>query len=159
MTLDIDDARASIRTTLDTAIRNNISPDRIILEIDQDKVMGDPVRFGSIIEEFRGAGVKFAIDHFGAGRAGLNLLEPYRPEMISLSVDLVRGIETNGLRQAVVRGLIQTCNDLGIDIIAKSVETQDEYWWLRDEGIFLFQGNLFASPAFEELPSVSYPSE
>ena len=159
MTLDIDDARASIRTTLDTAIRNNINPDRIILEIDQDKVMGDPVRFGSIIEEFRGAGVKFAIDHFGAGRASLNLLEPYRPEMISLSVDLVRGIESNGLRQAVVRGLVQTCNDLGIDIIAKSVETQHEYWWLRDEGISLFQGNLFASPAFEQFPAITYPSE
>ena len=159
MTLDIDDAKASIRTTLDTALRNNVHLSRIVLEIDQDKAMGDPIRFGAIIEEFRGTGVKFAIDHFGAGRAGLNLLEPYRPEIISLSENLVRGIESNGLRQAIVRGVVQTCNDLGIDIIAKSVETLDEYWWLRDEGLFLFQGNLFANPAFEELPSVTYPSE
>jgi len=58
-----------------------------------------------------------------------------------------------------LRGLVQTCSDLGIDIIAKGVETFDEYSWLREEGIDLFQGYLFAKPGFEQLPRPMLPAE
>ncbi len=99
------------------------------------------------------------IDDFGSGHAGLALLDHYQPEMISLSMWLVRGIESHGARQAILRGLVQTCSDLGIDIIAKGVETHEEYGWLRDEGIDLFQGYLFAKPGFEQLPRPMLPAE
>lgn len=153
----VDDARSAIRSTLESAERNGIELNRIILEIDQDKLIGDSEKFAKIIEEYRSAGLRIAIDHFGAGRAGLNLLEPLRPEMICLNDQLVRGIDTNGPRQAIVRGVYQTCNDLGIDLIAKHVETYDEYKWFCEEDINLIQGNLIAKPGFEQLPSATYP--
>ncbi len=159
MARHVKDTSASIRQIIDAAERNNINLNRIILEIDQDKLIGDPAQFGKIIEEFRAAGLKISIDHFGAGRAGLNLLEPYHPEMISLNMNLIRQVDSNGPRQAIVRGIIQTCGDLGIDIVAKHIETLDEYWWLYDEGIHLFQGDLIAKPEFEHLPSAFYPTE
>jgi len=155
---DIKDTSVSIRVIMDTAERHNIELNRVILEIDQDKLIGDPAQLVKAIEEFRIAGLKISISHFGAGRTGLNLLESYHPEIISLNINLVKGIDSNIPRQAIVRGVIQICNDLGIDIIAKHVETLNEYWWLRDEGINLFQGDLFAKPAFEELPSAHYPA-
>lgn len=157
MARHIKDTSVSIRATIDAAERHNI--DRIILEIDQDKLIGDTEQFGKVIEAFRDAGLKISINHFGAGRAGLNLLESYHPEMISLNMNLVKGIDSNSSRQAIVRGVIQTCADLGIDIIAKHIETLDEYGWLRNNGIHLFQGNLFAKPAFEQLPSAFYPAK
>lgn len=139
MARHIKDTSVSIRVILDATERHNIELNRVILEIDQDKLIGDPAQLGKVIEEFRVAGLKISISHFGAGRAGLNLLEPYHPDMISLNINLVQGIDSNDPRQAIVRGVIQTCNDLGIDIIAKHVETLDEYWWLRDEGINFFK--------------------
>jgi EAL domain-containing protein (putative c-di-GMP-specific phosphodiesterase class I) len=157
MARHLSDARSAIHSTLEAAARHDIDPGRIVLEIDQDKLIGDCAQFAQIIEDYRGAGLKVSIDHFGAGRAGLNLLEPLRPEMISLNADLVRGIENNGPRQAIVRGLFQTCTDLGIDLIAKFVETNEEYKWLREEGINLIQGKLVASPGFEQLPTAFYP--
>ena len=48
--------------------------------------------------------------------------------------------------------------DNSVTIIAKHVETLPEYRWLCDEGIRLFQGDLFASPGFEQLPSATYPA-
>jgi blue light- and temperature-responsive anti-repressor len=155
MARDVDDARSAIHSTLQAAEKNDIEPSRIILEINQDRLNGESGQFAKIIEDYRGAGLRISIHHFGAGRACLNLLEPLRPEMISLNEELVRGIDTNGPRQAIVRGVLQTCNDLGIDLIAKYVETAGEYRWLRDEGIHLMQGNLIAAAQFERLPVTS----
>ena len=63
----------------------------------------------------------------------------------------VRGIERHGPRQAIVRGIARTCNDLGIDIIAEGIETEEEYFWFLDEGITLFQGPLLAPPSLGTL--------
>jgi blue light- and temperature-responsive anti-repressor len=157
MARHLDDARAAIRSTLEAANRHQFEPSQLVLEIDQDRLIGEPEQIGKIIEEYRGAGLRISIDHFGAGRAGLNLLEPLRPEMISLNSDLVRGIAGNGSRQAIVRGVLQTCNDLGIDMIAKHVETPQDYRWFVEEGVHLIQGNLIARAAFEELPAPIFP--
>ena len=153
MARQVNDARTAIQTMLEAAERNSIDHSHIVLEIDQDKLIGDSNQFAQIIEEYRGAGLRVAIDHFGAIRAGLKLLELFRPEMIVLNTQLVRDIDVNGARQAIVRGVLQTCNDLGIDIIAKGINSTDEYQWLLDEGITLMQGDLIAPPAFEELSS------
>ena len=69
---------------------------------------------------------------------------------------LVRNIEKKGPKQAIVKGIRRTCVDLGIDIVAEGVETESEFRWLQDEGIKLFQGYLFARPAFEKLPESFY---
>ena len=47
--------------------------------------------------------------------------------------------------------------DLGIEVIAEGVETAQEYHWFADQGVRLFQGYLFARPAFEGFPPVHYP--
>jgi EAL domain-containing protein (putative c-di-GMP-specific phosphodiesterase class I) len=98
-----------------------------------------------------------AIDDFGAGYSGLNLLADFQPDQIKLDMKLVRGIERHGPRQAIVRAIDQACQDLGIDVIAEGVETVEEYAWLANQGIKLFQGYLFAKPAFESFPPVHYP--
>lgn len=155
MARDIEDARGAAEATLAAAQRHGIDPSRVVLEIDYDRLIGNLEKFSAIINEYRGAGLRICIDHFGAGRAGLNLLEPMRPEMISLDLNLVRGIESNGPRQAIVRGMLQTCNDLGIDLIAKYVESEAEHQWLVDEGINLVQGHYMARPGFQTLPTVA----
>ena len=77
--------------------------------------------------------------------------------MVKLDMKLVRGIESHGPRQAIVRAILQACNDLGIDLLAEGVETVDEFRWFRDEGVQYFQGYLLAKPAFEKLPGFCTP--
>ena len=47
---------------------------------------------------------------------------------------------------------------LGGQIIAEGVETKEEYFWLRSQGINLYQGYLFAKPGFECLPEPEFPA-
>jgi EAL domain-containing protein (putative c-di-GMP-specific phosphodiesterase class I) len=72
-------------------------------------------------------------------------------------MNLIRGIERDGPRQAIVRATSQICIELGIDLIAEGVETDLEYSWLASQGIHLYQGRLFAEPGFESFPNVDYP--
>jgi EAL domain-containing protein (putative c-di-GMP-specific phosphodiesterase class I) len=144
-------AAQALRSVLDTAPQCGIAPERITIAIDQDRMTGDPAVLASIIQQYRGAGLKICLDHFGSGRSGLNQVEALQPDSIALNEHLVRGIESNGPRQAIVRGILQTCNDLGIDVIAKHVVAPAEYDWLRAEGISFFQGPLIGPALFETL--------
>jgi blue light- and temperature-responsive anti-repressor len=150
---------SALTSTVQMAQRCGIAPERIMLEISETETIANFSRFVEMVDASRSLGVKFAIDDFGAGYAGLNLLAHFQPEAIKIDMQLVRDIWHQGPRQAIVRGVITTCTDLGIDVVAEGVETMDEYQWLRDEGISLFQGYLFARPAFQALPTVTFPSE
>ena len=54
-------------------------------------------------------GLKVAIDDFGAGYSGLNLLAEFQPDKVKLDMKLIRGIERNGPRQAIVRAVNHLC--------------------------------------------------
>jgi blue light- and temperature-responsive anti-repressor len=147
----------AILTTIDAANQNGVSLEKIILEITETEIISDHRMFVDKINKYRGLGIKFSIDDFGAGFSGLNLLAEFQPDDIKLDMFLVRDIDSNGPRQAIIRGILRTCQDLGVEIIAEGVESTAEYLWLKGEGIEFFQGYLFAKPGFEHLPIAHYP--
>lgn len=147
----------ALSSTLETARLSGLSADQLVLEISEREVVTHPQRFLDRANQCRALGVKFAIDDFGAGYSGLNLLAEFQPETIKLDMLLVRDIHSKGPRQAIVRGVLRTCEDLGIEVVAEGVETVAEYEWLHAEGIALFQGYLFAHPGFMVLPEVKFP--
>ena len=157
MPASLASSNAAILSTLSAAKEHGIHAEFITLEITEQEIIQDFKGFIDAIEIARCAGIGFSIDDFGAGYAGLNMLAEFQPQTIKLDMSLVRDIETRGPRQAIVRGIARTCQDLGIDIIAEGVETAAEYWCFREEGVELFQGFLFAKPGFEHLPMAFYP--
>ncbi len=148
----------ALGTTLAALAASHLPVDRIILEITEGEMIQDPVAFAHQLGACRGMGMQIAIDDFGAGYAGLNLLADFQPDLIKLDMQLVRHIESRGPRQAIVRAIAQACRDLGIEIIAEGVETQAEYAWFREEGIQLFQGHYLARPAFAALITGPFPT-
>lgn len=153
---DFASPEVSIRTTVDAAKRGNLSMDCLVLEVAEGEFIQDRKRFARLVEICKSMGIKMAIDDFGAGYSGLNLLADFQPDQIKLDKELVKDISSCGPRQVIVRALIQVCKDLAIELVAEGVETNEEYQWLASEGIFLFQGYLFARPGFQCFPSVSY---
>lgn len=148
---------AVIDATLRVATHHGLRKEQLVLEVTETQVIDDQRRFAAAVNEFRAEGVLVAIDDFGAGYSGLNLLANFQPDLVKLDMELVRGIAHHGPRQAIVRAIHQVCNDLGIDVIAEGVESTDEYYWFEDLGVSLFQGYLFARPTFEALPAVTWP--
>jgi len=153
MPSDLKMSPTAVTSLLEAARRGNIPSGRIILEILESDIIEGIEDFAAAINAYRASGLTFAIDDFGSGYAGLNLLAEFQPDFVKLDMQIVRGIESRGPRQAIVRGILRTCRDLGIDVVAEGVETPDEYAWFRSEGIELLQGFLFARPGLECLPT------
>jgi len=149
--------RDCLASTLDAAIQYNFFPERLVVEVTEGEVLGNQERFTELVEVYRGLGMRLAIDDFGSGYAGLNLLADFQPDQIKLDKNLARGIAERRSRQAIVRGILQVCRDLGIEFIAEGIETPDEFHWFCDQGVSLFQGYLFGRPGFELLPTVHVP--
>jgi len=140
-----------IRTTLHAAETYGFPVERIIFEITESEKIEDHEHLRRIVEHYKQCGFKTAIDDFGAGYAGLNLLSDIQTDLIKLDMALIRDIDKNTPRQAIVRGILQVCGDLGITVIAEGVERREEFETLQSFGIGLFQGFYFARPAFEAL--------
>ena len=150
-------AATCIRATLEAARRFNFPTERLILEISEHEELVDKEHLKSIIREYQRQGFKTAIDDFGAGYSGLNLLAEFQPDIIKLDMALVREIDHDPVRQAIVQGTLGVCRALAIEVIAEGVETAAELALLQSMGIQLFQGFLFARPGFEQLPAVQWP--
>jgi EAL domain-containing protein (putative c-di-GMP-specific phosphodiesterase class I) len=67
-----------------------------------------------IFRAYKRFGFQTAIDDFGAGYYGLTLLADFQPDLIKLDMELVRGIDTDFVRQRIVCGVLAMCRDLGI---------------------------------------------
>ncbi|HLM53057.1 MAG TPA: EAL domain-containing protein [Pseudoxanthomonas sp.] len=151
------DEAFGLASTLAAARRERFSPERIIVEATEVDLIGDPAHFAGVLNQYRRAGIRFAIDDFGAGYSGLSLLAEFQPDMVKLDMRLVRNIHSHGPRQSIVRAIRQVCLDLGMDLVAEGVETVEEFRWFAGLGVHLFQGYLFGQPLFEGTPEFVIP--
>lgn len=145
-----------IRSTLEAARTHDFPLERLIFETVESEHMTDNRHLTNILREYREFGFKTAIDDFGAGYSGLTLLADFQPDLIKLDMALVRDIHRDRVRQAIVRGVVSMCGELGVSIIAEGIEHADERAFLSDCGIYLMQGYWFAKPAFKSLAQVRF---
>jgi EAL domain-containing protein (putative c-di-GMP-specific phosphodiesterase class I) len=143
---------ACIKTTLETAKRVGFSLDRIMFEFTEDERMADIAHVAHIVAEYRKFGFMTAIDDFGAGYAGLNLLANLQPDLIKIDMQLVRDIHLTRSKQVIVAAIAAMARELNLNILAEGIENEDELKVLQAAGIQLFQGYLFARPAIAQLP-------
>lgn len=143
-----------IRTTLQAADEHGFDVRRIVFEATEGEVVSDGRWLAAILVEYQRMGFLTAIDDFGAGYAGLNLLADFQPDIVKLDMALVRGVDESRPRQAIARGVLRICGELGIEVLAEGVETAGERDFFRHEGVRLMQGWLFGRPAFQALGAV-----
>lgn len=150
-------AEYCIRTTLAAAKTYNFDTSKIIFELTEGEDLTSVEHLASIIEAYQGMGFSTAIDDFGAGYSRYNIMMLSPPDLLKLDMGVIRNIHKEPNKQAVVLGIITMMRQLGGRIVAEGVETEDEYYWLRSQGISLYQGYLFAKPGFECLPEPDFP--
>jgi EAL domain-containing protein (putative c-di-GMP-specific phosphodiesterase class I) len=147
--------KACIRLTLRTAAANRFPTDRLIFEFTENEKIDDPDHVMRIVHSYQEMGFTTAIDDFGAGHAGLNLLARFRPNIIKLDMELLRGIDASQPRRMIVEAVVGLCAKLDVRVIAEGIETRAELDAVRSLGIDLVQGYLLARPAFETLPRLT----
>lgn len=143
-----------ICSTLEAARAHGFPLDRLIFEAVEGEHVESNKHLMSILREYREFGFKTAIDDFGAGYSGLNLLADFQPDLIKLDMALIRNIHRDRVRQVIVRNVVNMCVELGVEVIAEGIEDAGERDFLADCGIYLMQGYWFAKPAFKSLAQI-----
>lgn len=146
---------ACIQLTLKTAAAMAFPTDRLIFEFTENEKMAEPGHVAGIVAEYKRMGFGTALDDFGAGYAGLNLLAQFCPDYIKIDMALIRDIGTSRPKQLIVDSIARLASSLGVTVIAEGIETEQELAVLRDFGVDLIQGYLLAKPQFQSLPKVA----
>ena len=118
----------------------------LIFEITERMPITDYEEMRTAIQSL-GPSVQLAIDDAGAGYASLRHIIELRPTVVKLDIGLIRGVDTDPARQAMVAGMVHFANEVGCTLVAEGVETADEAQTLTELGVRMGQGFLFARPA------------
>jgi EAL domain-containing protein (putative c-di-GMP-specific phosphodiesterase class I) len=144
VSLNVSPAILSEGDTLVRLLAGNRRP--VVLEVTEHEAIAAyaPLRAAMLR---LGPGVRLAVDDAGAGVANFNHLVELRPDFVKIDIGLVRGVDKDASRQAVVAGLIHFAAKVGCQVIAEGVETAAERATVAELGVTLGQGYLLARPA------------
>lgn len=121
------------------------SPHRVVLEISAHATIHDRRALRRMIASM-GHGVRIAIDDASAGAACFRHIVGLRPDFVKIDMGVVRAIERDPVRQAIVAGLVYVVVRNGGTIVAEGIERAEEQDALRDLGVGLGQGFLYGRP-------------
>lgn len=145
-----------IRTTLQAAQTNGFPINRIIFEFTETEKMEDTAFVQRILEFYRSQGFTTAIDDFGSGYSGLELLCDFQTKIVKIDMVLIRDIDHDKNRQIILRNILNMFREFNVIPLAEGIENNQEKEWLQQAGIQLMQGFYFAKPGFESLPEVTF---
>jgi EAL domain-containing protein (putative c-di-GMP-specific phosphodiesterase class I) len=117
----------------------------VILEITEHVEIADYRALLAALELVRGR-ARLAVDDAGAGYAGLRHILEIRPQFVKLDLSLVRHVDTDPARQAMVAGMAHFALNASCELIAEGIETEGELDELVRLGVSLGQGYLFGKP-------------
>lgn len=145
---------ACIRSTFEACRTHGFATEQLMFEVTEGERVDDRPHLINIFENYRRFGFKTAIDDFGAGYAGLNLLSGFQPHVVKIDMELIRDVDSSKVKQAIVSGIVLTCAQIGSEVIAEGVETRAELECLAHLGIELIQGFYFCKPVFQALGTI-----
>ena len=114
----------------------------LVLEVTEHEVIADYDAVRAAIRSLSND-IRVAVDDAGVGAANFGHIVDLRPDFVKLDISLVRGINTNLGRQALVVGMRHFARTAGCRLIAEGVETIEEARTLTTLGVEFGQGHLF----------------
>ena len=121
--------------------------ERLVVEVTEHAAVEDYEPLQRAIGRLRQQGLRLAIDDVGAGFSSLKHIVRLMPEFIKLDLFLVRDVNDDPVKRAVVAGMLAIASQIGARIIAEGVETAEELGVLTDLGIDYAQGFYLGRPA------------
>jgi EAL domain-containing protein (putative c-di-GMP-specific phosphodiesterase class I) len=134
-------------------LRDAVPADQaLVLEVHEDTVTDLPA-LRQLHEHLRELNIGLAFDDFGVGQSRLEELADVRPDFVKLDMALVRNLHQSAQRQILVQGIVRVALDLGVQVLAEGIESEDEAKVCRQLGCSFGQGFLLGHPQAAPAPS------
>jgi len=118
----------------------------LALEITEDDLISNPESALQVLSQLSQAGIEILIDDFGTGYSSLSYLSCLPVRGLKIDRSFVAGLESSEKSRTIVRSIVSLGQNLGLDVVAEGVETEEQLDYLREVGCPYVQGFYFARP-------------
>ncbi len=132
------------RDTRETLERAGLDPSRVVLEVAEGELAGDPETWRETVARLRAVGYRFSLDDVGSSPRSIALVERLRPDFLKFDLGLARGLAGSQLQRELLRSLVRLAERAEARLVAERVESEEERNALLDCGARWGQGYLFA---------------
>jgi diguanylate cyclase (GGDEF)-like protein len=126
--------------------KNNVEPDRLILEITESAMMQDPNMGLNLLNQLNNIGVQISIDDYGTGYSSLAYLKRLPVKEMKIDRTFIKDMAVDEDDRLIVGTTIDMGHNFGLRVIAEGVEDGDTVRLLRDMDCDQVQGYYYARP-------------
>jgi diguanylate cyclase (GGDEF)-like protein len=126
--------------------RFNLPPRCLKLEITESVFSDNLDAAVGLLTQLRDLGVQLSIDDFGTGYSSLSYLQRFPIDTLKIDRSFVMQMVENEENLAIVRTIVALAQNLGMDVVAEGVETEDQLRLLQKLECENGQGYLFSTP-------------
>ena len=142
---------AELPKQIDTMLNKlNVPPELLCLEITESGLMEDPARAMQTVLALRQLKVGIVIDDYGTGYSSLAYIKNLPVDELKIDRSFICTMATNPQDRAIVRSTIELGHNLGMNVVAEGVETQQDWDSLAALGCDIAQGYFIAKPMHVE---------
>lgn len=118
----------------------------LVIEISESETINNIDVLQKIRGQNSGFNIILAVDDFGRAYTALDRVIELKPQIIKFDRSLIQDIDSDPIRLAYLKGLVETARLLNAKTLAEGVERVEEYEVLKKIGIEFMQGYLFHRP-------------
>jgi diguanylate cyclase (GGDEF)-like protein len=119
---------------------------RFVMELTESSWTVEASKTIPALDRLRAAGLRLALDDFGAGYSSLSRLRDLPVDVIKIDRAFLPGVPHDPQATAIVTAIMQLAEACGCDVVAEGIEDDEQLRFLVDSGCALGQGYLLARP-------------
>ena len=120
------------------------------LEITEGTVMDSPQKAIDIMLQIRAMGIHLSLDDFGTGYSSLAYLKKFPLNTLKIDKAFVDDIEESEQGRNMVATIVTIAHNLGMQVVAEGVETNNQLSFLSGLRCEQLQGYLYSKPLPED---------
>jgi diguanylate cyclase (GGDEF)-like protein/PAS domain S-box-containing protein len=122
------------------------NPNHLKLEITEEQLTDNEEDTIAKMLALKAQGIRFSMDRFGTGQSSLSSFRRLPLDELKIGREFVQNMLTQPKDASIVRAILALGQNLGLNVIAQGVETQEQLDFLVSHACSAFQGYLFGQP-------------
>ncbi|MBV8520183.1 MAG: EAL domain-containing protein [Acidobacteria bacterium] len=123
-----------------------IDTKKVNLEITETSYIKHPRETMKVLDALRERGLNLWLDDFGTGFSSVTHLQHFPIDGLKIPGAFMKELPGDRRSRAIVKALVMLAHDLGLEVIAEEVETQEQLDFLLELDCDYIQGFLFHKP-------------
>lgn len=140
-------SHSDLVTTISKLLEKEQIPAELLeLEVTETLILYEEKRSIELLKSLKKLGVRISIDDFGTGYSSLNHLKKLPLDKLKIDRTFVSDIPGDPDSETIIKTIIKMSKDLGLEVTAEGVETEEQLEFLKAENCPQFQGYYFDKP-------------